>query len=220
MTDAIIMLTLNDMTLADAPDVFDRLKETPIKNFGFKDVGLPFEEMKELAKKIKEAGKTLFFEIVSPTEEETVKGAERALLLGADFLIGGKYVEAVLPLVEGKAIKYFPYVGEIVGHPCNLEGTAGDMIQEANRYKELGVDGINLLAYRYNKNPENLLSQIKSSCDLPLLVAGSVNSQQQIDFLSGITVEFFTMGTALFDGELAVGEDLETQLRTLEGFLC
>jgi len=212
------MLTLDDKTLENASMVFDRLKNSRVENFGFKDIGIPYPEMQELAQKIRNAGKKLFFEIVSSSLEATVRGARRALELKADYLIGGQYVKEVLEVVQGAKLKYYPYVGEIIGHPCNLAGNASEMLAEILEYKELGVDGINLLAYRYDKNPHVLMTDLMEECELPLLIAGSVNSKERIGFLKATGVEYFTMGTALFLNELVKTESLEAQLEALEEF--
>ena len=43
--DLIIMLTNNDITVSNAAEVFESCKDLPAKKWGFKDVGLPKEEM-------------------------------------------------------------------------------------------------------------------------------------------------------------------------------
>ena len=42
------MLTYNDMTVKNAIELFDELKDTPVTHWGFKDVGLPADEMQNL----------------------------------------------------------------------------------------------------------------------------------------------------------------------------
>jgi len=41
----IFMLTHHDRTVPNALEVFEEIKDTGIQNVGFKDVGLPFEEL-------------------------------------------------------------------------------------------------------------------------------------------------------------------------------
>lgn len=217
-TSPVIMLTLNDMTLPDASSIFEQIGHSRVQYFGFKDVGLPWDQMESLAKIIRKAGKKLFFEIVSPSVEQTIEGAERALRLEADYLVGGKFVSDVLPIVKDHPIKYFPYVGTIVGHPCNLEGSAAEILAEARKYQKMGVDGINLLAYRHCGDANLLIQTLKENCDLPLMVAGSVNSKQQITFLRGKGVELFTMGSALFEKDLVPQASLQEQVKALECF--
>ena len=55
--EIIIMLTNNDITVTNAEEVFESCKDLPAKKWGFKDIGLPKEEMIQLAKKMKDAGK-------------------------------------------------------------------------------------------------------------------------------------------------------------------
>ena len=51
--ELIIMLTNHDITVSNAEEVFESCKDLPAKKWGFKDVGLPKEEMKRLAEKMK-----------------------------------------------------------------------------------------------------------------------------------------------------------------------
>ena len=52
--EIIIMLTNNDITVTNAEEVFESCKDLPAKKWGFKDIGLPKEEMIQLAKKMKD----------------------------------------------------------------------------------------------------------------------------------------------------------------------
>ena len=66
--ELIVMLTHQDRTVFNALELFERTKEYPIIHWGFKDVGLPAEEMKSVVKAMKAAGKTTFLEVVSLSE--------------------------------------------------------------------------------------------------------------------------------------------------------
>ena len=54
--EIIIMLTHHDVTVENAAEVFEACKDLPVKFWGFKNVGLPEDKMKELATAMKEAG--------------------------------------------------------------------------------------------------------------------------------------------------------------------
>ena len=74
--EIIIMLTNNDITVKNAEEVFESCKDLPAKKWGFKDVGLPKDEMIKLAAKMKEAGKETYIEVVTYTEEGCLEGAK------------------------------------------------------------------------------------------------------------------------------------------------
>ena len=61
----ILMLTHNDTTVKEALSIFRECKDTPVMHWGFKDVGLPPDEMKMLVREMKAAGKTTYLEVVS-----------------------------------------------------------------------------------------------------------------------------------------------------------
>ena len=54
------MLTHHDVTVKNAAEIFEACKDLPVKYWGFKNVGLPKDEMKALAGAMKAAGKTTF----------------------------------------------------------------------------------------------------------------------------------------------------------------
>jgi hypothetical protein len=74
----IVMLTCNDVTVKNAEETFMSSRDLPVKRWGFKDVGLPPEEMKKLCALMKESGKTTFLEVVSYSEAECMREIGRA----------------------------------------------------------------------------------------------------------------------------------------------
>jgi NAD(P)H-dependent flavin oxidoreductase YrpB (nitropropane dioxygenase family) len=119
----------------------------------------------------------------------------------------------VQEIIAGSGIKFFPYVGQIVGHPCLLRGSIEEIAEDARRAEALGVDGINLLAYRYDKDVNALVEAVVGATSLPVIAAGSVDSPARIQALNERGVWAFTIGTAALDGVLVEGGSLDDQLR-------
>ena len=207
------MLTRDDETLADAREVYASVAETGVRHVGCKDVGLPRGELQGLLDDIKANGHTTHLEVVSETEEATLASARAAAEIGPDYLIGGTLIGPVQEIIAGTGIRFFPYVGRIVGHPCLLRGSIEEIAEEARRAEALGVDGINLLAYRYDGNVDALVEAVVEVTELPVIAAGSVDSAERIQALERRGVWAFTIGTAALDGVLLPGEPLEHQLR-------
>ena len=162
---------------------------------------------------IKGNGHTTHLEVVSESEEATLASARAAAEIGPDYLIGGTLIEPVQEILEGTGIRFFPYVGRIVGHPCLLRGAIDEIADDARRAEQLGVDGINLLAYRYDGDVDALVEAVVDATSLPVIAAGSVDSQARIQALDERGVWAFTIGTAALDGVLVPGRPLEDQLR-------
>ena len=160
MIEFIFMLTRDDETLADAREVYASIAATGVRHVGCKDVGLPRAELQALLADIKANGHTTHLEVVSETEEATLASARAAAEIGPDYLIGGTLIEPVQEILAGTGIKFFPYVGQIVGHPCLLRGSIAEIAEDARRVEALGVDGINLLAYRYDGDVEALVEAV------------------------------------------------------------
>ena len=213
MIEFIFMLTRDDKTLTDARDVYASIAGTGVRHVGCKDVGLPREELQALMSDIKGNGHTTHLEVVSESEEATLASARAAAQIGPDYLIGGTLIEPVQEILEGTGIRFFPYVGRIVGHPCLLRGAIDEIADDARRAEQLGVDGINLLAYRYDGDVDALVEAVVDATSLPVIAAGSVDSQARIQALDERGVWAFTIGTAALDGVLVPGRPLEDQLR-------
>jgi hypothetical protein len=197
-SNLIVMLTHNDKTVHDALEVFESCKDLPVNFWGFKDVDLPKLEMRELIKAIKNAGKTTFLEVVSYTMEECLAGAEFAVDFGFDFLMGTLFFPEVWEFLKEKDIKYSPFVGKVSGSPSILEGTVDSMVEETVFLDSQGVHGVDLLAFRHKENPEKLAAEFISRSKIPVILAGSIDSFEKIEFVNNVNPWGFTMGSALF----------------------
>jgi NAD(P)H-dependent flavin oxidoreductase YrpB (nitropropane dioxygenase family) len=208
----IFMLTRNDETLADAREVYASVATAGVRHFGCKDVGLPRNELEALLSDIENNGHTSYLEVVSESDEATLASARAAAEIQPDYLIGGTLIEPVQEIIAGTEIKFFPYVGRVVGHPCLLRGSIQEIADDARRAQALGLDGVNLLAYRYDGDVEALVDEVVSSTSLPVIAAGSVDSVERIRALARHGVWAFTIGTAALDGVLLPEEPLQAQL--------
>jgi hypothetical protein len=213
MIEFIFMLTRDDVTLSDAREVYASIADSGVRHVGCKDVGLPTEELKALMDDIRSNGHETWIEVVSETEEDTLASARAAAEIRPDHLIGGTLIEPVQEILAGTGVKFWPYVGQIVGHPCLLRGTIDEIVADTKRAAELGVDGINLLAYRYDGDVEALTRAVVSATDLPVICAGSVDSTERIRALESCGAWAFTIGTAALDGVLVEGAPLSGQLQ-------
>jgi 4-hydroxythreonine-4-phosphate dehydrogenase len=213
MIEFIFMLTRDDVTLPDARAVYASIAETGVRHVGCKDVGLPTEELRALMDDIRAHGHETWIEVVSETEEATLASARAAAEIGPDHLIGGTLIEPVQEILAGTGIRFWPYVGRIVGHPCLLRGSIDEIVADTERAAALGVDGINLLAYRHDGDVEALVRAVVAATDLPVICAGSVDSTERIRALADCGAWAFTIGTAALDGALVDGAPLSGQLQ-------
>lgn len=207
------MLTRDDRTVADARELYESVADTGISHVGCKDLGLPRDELAGLIEDIRANGHTSYLEVVSESEEATLESARVAAEIGPDYLIGGTLIEPVQEIIAGTGVRFFPYVGEVIDHPCLLRGTIDEIAQDTRRAEELGVDGINLLAYRYDGDVDALVEAVVEATSLPVIAAGSVDSGPRIRALVDRRVWAFTIGTAALELELVPGAPLDAQLR-------
>jgi hypothetical protein len=212
MLEFIFMLTRDDVTLPDAREVYASISGTGVRHVGCKDVGLPTEELSALMDDIRANGHETWIEVVSETEEATLASARAAAEIHPDHLVGGTLIEPVQEILAGTGVKFWPYVGRIVGHPCLLRGSIDEIVADTRRAAELGVDGINLLAYRYDGDVEALVRAVVGASDLPVICAGSVDRVDRIRALDDCGAWGFTIGTAALDGVLVDGAPLSGQL--------
>lgn len=196
----IFMLTRDDRTVTDARDCLDTVLSAGCRHIGFKDVGLPFDELTRLSRDIRAAGATAYLEVVSLTRESELRSARAALDFEVDYLLGGTRAAEVAPLLHGTAIRYFPFPGKVVGHPSVLQGPAAEIASSARRLAARDdVHGLDLLAYRFDGDVPAMMRDVCRSAGKPVIMAGSVDSEQKIADLSHAGAMGFTVGTAAFE---------------------
>ena len=157
----IFMLTSNDSTIPNALEKLDEVLAGGVRHIGFKDVGLPFDDLKRLAKKIREAGGRSYLEVVSLDADRELESAEASVKLDVDCLLGGTRAREVIEIIRANPIRYFPFPGQIVGHPSELQGTLEEIVESARSLAALDrVHGLDLLAYRYKGDVARLMSEV------------------------------------------------------------
>ena len=75
MTKFLFMLTHHDVTVANAIEVFQEIKNTGLECIGFKDIGLEEDELLKLIDLMKKEKMKIFLEVVSYSKEEHLKAA-------------------------------------------------------------------------------------------------------------------------------------------------
>lgn len=198
-SELIVMLTHNDRTVENAFHIFDECKDSLAKFWGFKEQGLPLEQMKELFAYMKKHGKITVLEVVSYTEEEGLKGAAIAAECGCDILMGTMFYDSINTFCKEHNIKYMPFIGKITGRPSVLEGTCEDMLNETGKYLKKGVYGFDLLGYRYTGDAYSLSKSVVSGTTAPVCLAGSINSWHRLDEVKELSPWTFTIGGAFFE---------------------
>lgn len=197
--ELIVMLTHHDQTVPEALDLFQRTKDYPITHWGFKDVGIPPQEMQTVVTAMKDAGKKTFLEVVSLSEEEGLRGAQLAVDLGFDILMGTVYFPSIREYLQDKPIRYYPFPGHVHSHPSILDGAIEKIVAHACELESYGVHGLDLLTYRYAGNAASLLSQVVHSTGIPVVSAGSIASFERIMEVWDSGAWGFTIGSAFFD---------------------
>jgi hypothetical protein len=204
MPEFIFMLTRNDVTVEDAFEVYDEVRDAGLRYVGFKDVGLPFDRLRALTQAMHEGGQEVMLEVVSEEREDELRSARAALDLGVDYLLGGTHAEEVTEMLSGTGIRYCPFPGRIIGHPSLLRGSIEEITQSAGRLAAMdGVWGLDLLAYRHDGDVERLVRSVVESVEVPVIAAGSVDSEEKIRTLADAGVWGFTVGSAIFEGRFA-----------------
>jgi len=214
----IFMLTRNDKTVEDAEQHLATALAAGVHHIGFKDVGLPFERLKDLNAAVKFGGATSYLEVVSLDKESEVASAKAAVDIGVDILLGGTNVDEVLPVLKGTDIRYYPFPGRIEGHPSVLAGSIDEIVESAQALAARdGVHGLDLLAYRSTENVTGLMAAVCAAADKPVIMAGSIGSRERIEIVRRSGAAGFTIGTAALDGDYpADSPELEAQLRSIQ----
>jgi hypothetical protein len=220
MTELIFMLTHHDVTIPNAIEVFENeVKGSDLKFVGCKDIGLSLEDLEELFLRMKEEGLTTFLEVVSYDEGKHFEGIDKAICVGADYIIGGmpwfaKKTVKYLREKEAK-IKFFPYIGRIVDHPCRLEGTVEEIVDNGLEFEKNDIEGINLLLYRYSVNVDHLFDEVTKKLHIPIIYAGSVDNYSKIRQLTSRNVFAFTIGSAILEYKFSPENSIRRQIEAV-----
>src|SRR5215216_6399486 len=197
--ELIVMLTHHYQTVPESLELFERTREYPIRHWGFKDVGLPPDDMQVVVTAMKDAGKTTYLEVVSLSEEEGLRGARLAVDLGFDILMGTVFYPSIAEYLRDKPIHYYPFPGHVHSHPSILDGTIEEIVAHACDLEAYGVQGLDLLTYRYNGQAPRLLSEVVQATKIPIVSAGSIASFDRINEVWDAGAWGFTIGSAFFD---------------------
>jgi len=213
MAEFIFMLTKDDTTVADCVEVYEEVRNSTLQWIGFKDIGVPIPVLTQLAERMHEDGLRVVLEIVSTDAEAELRSVEAGLTIGVDMLMGGTNPDRALPLLRGSAIRYCPFPGRIVGHPSVLEGSIDEIAGSARELTgREGVDGVDLLAYRWQGPVPDLISAVVNAAQGPVIVAGTVTTAEQIRVLTRRGAWAFTIGGAVFDRLLVPRGSIRDQI--------
>ena len=215
MAHFIFMLTHNDVTIANARRVFAEIADLPIPYVGFKDIGLPLDELKALAGDIRSNGQEVMLEVVSESKEDELKSLRAGIEIGVHYVMGGKNADEATKILAGSGIKYMPFPGRVVGHPSVLCGPAEVIVESAVALAAMdGVSGLDLLAYRYSGDVEALIRAVVDAVSIPIVAAGSIASEERIKTVAELGVWGFTVGSAVFENAF------QTDKKTVREQLC
>ncbi len=207
------MLTRADVTVPNALDLYDEIRETGIRWVGFKDVGLPAETLRTLTSRIRADGRTSVMEVVSIDHDSELRSVSTGVDIGVDVLMGGTNAASVAPMLMGTGIRYFPFPGRIEGHPSVLVGTVDDIVASASHLAARPeVAGLDLLAYRFAGDVPFLIRAVVAAVRCPVVTAGSIDSPGRIRTVTALGAWGFTIGSAILDGTFAPGLDLRAQI--------
>ena len=149
--------------------------------------------------------------IVLDYHNQNLKSSDFRLFLQFNFYLIPDTVNlsktlSLLDIIKSTKIKYLPFPGKIVGHPSVLEGTIDEITKSAvdlssNKY----VYGLDLLSYRFKGNVEALIKSVVEETKVPIVSAGSIDSEEKIKIVSDLKVWAFTVGSAAFENKFANG---------------
>jgi hypothetical protein len=216
VTRFVFMLTLDDATVPDAAEVARRLAPLDIPVVGFKDVGLGPQQLREVVAILREQDREIALEVVNPDRDAELRAVELGLELGVDLLLGGTQLEEAVRRIASADVRYCPFPGTIVGHPSVLAGTHDEIVAHA---LELAaherVWGLDLLAYRFEGDADQLMRDTVAAVAKPVIVAGSVADADRIHTIAAAGAWGFTVGSAAFEGRFVPGAGLIDQLRAV-----
>lgn len=215
-----LFFTRNDQTVSECLDLFAQFRDSGVRYFGFKDLGVDRATLKALVDAIHAAGGISCMEVVSPSVEACMRSVEVAVELGVKRLLGGTQVDEILSVLAGTDTAFFPAAGNPVGHPVRLEGSLADIVDDCKRFMDKGCAGVDLLAFRAAEaNPLELVAAAREVVSAGgLIVSGSIGTPERVRTIRNLGADLFTVGNAVLDctylpGEVSPIEQAKAMLR-------
>jgi hypothetical protein len=215
--ELIVMLTHHDLTVPNALELFTRLKDQPVTHWGFKDVGLPPDQMRQVVTAMKTAGKITYLEVVSLSEAEGLRGAKLAAEMGFDVLMGTVY--SIRDCLRDTTVRYYPFPGHVHSHPSILDGTIDEIVAHARYLEAQGAHGMDLLTYRYTGDAPHLLREVVRATTIPIVSAGSIASYARIHEVWQAGAWGFTIGSAFFENQFVPEGGFESNMGAVAQWL-
>ncbi|WP_415853304.1 hypothetical protein [Sinomonas sp. G460-2] len=214
-SELIVMLTNQDVTVPNARELFLECAHLPVAFWGFKDVGLAKPEMVRLVEEFSAAGKTPVLEVVQFEEAKALEAARLARDCGIEYFTGTRYSPAVHAFAQEAGLKYFPFCGEVSGEQIALTGSIEEIVEDAQRVLDAGTDGVDLTAYRsVTADPVALARELVARVGGErVIIAGSINTVEQVQLMDEIGPLGFTMGGALFESRFVPGGSFKENLQ-------
>lgn len=215
MIEFIFMLTNHDKTVEDAVRVYEQTRGTGLRYVGFKDVGATPEVLAEVTRAAHADGIEVMLEVVSTSAEDEMRSLQAASEIGVDWVLGGTHAEAGVGILKGSPARYCPFPGQVTGHPSVLGGSIDEIADQARRLTELeGVHGVDVLAYRHlSVDPVALTRAVVAASAGPVIVAGAIAGAAQIRDVAAAGAWGFTIGGAIFEGQLPGAPGVAEQIR-------
>ena len=216
MSHFVFMLTHGDKTIEHAAEVIPALADTGLRYIGFKDVGADASRQRELTSLAHDAGFEVMLEVVSTSKEDELASLRAAAAAQVDWVLGGTHAsEGAGILPEG--VRYCPFPGKVVDHPSVLLGSIDEIAGDAARLTAMDhVTGLDLLAYRHpTADHEALIREVVRCSSCPVIVAGSIASIDRVLAVSDAGAWGFTIGSAIFDGQLPGAPSVADQVRAV-----
>lgn len=215
--ELIVMLTWHDVTVKNAKEIFLEAKDAPATQWGFKIEGTTPESMKDLAKCMKDNGKTVYIEVLAIDEAGCLEAAKQCVECGVDHVLGTVYYESVEKVLKEAGIAYSPFVA--LDTDTRLRGPIDYIVNEAKETEKKDIYGINLSAFRYvSGDPVELLNTLAPQMTKPFSIAGSVDCYEKLDVLKKLPNLYgFTIGGAFFEKKF--GETFAEQITKVVNYL-
>jgi hypothetical protein len=80
----VFMLTHHDRTVDDPVAVYEQIRGCELRYIGFKDIGVPVAELKEVCARAHGDGLEVMLEVVSNTREEELRSVAASAEIGVD----------------------------------------------------------------------------------------------------------------------------------------
>ncbi len=178
----IFMLTRNDRTVPDASQTTPDRARLGVRHIGFKDIGLPLDQLKALNAAIKAGGATSYLEVVSLDRESEIVSARQRSKSALTFFWAARGSMTCCRSSPGHRYRILPVsrVGSPVTRACWKAPSRRSSRAPRRSQRAMACMALTCWPTGRRRDVPELMKAVCAAVSKPVYIAGSIDTPERI----------------------------------------